>query len=508
MPKVVIDNFSGGQSPTDRDKTDGRYAVGYGIDIHRDFGYIRPAYMATDITPTDMTQVIVDICPYNGKAFLLGTNWIWGISDVTTNTFYNNSAGFVTGGVGHGYYNTGNSNVGESLAIYQTKIAAAAAADKLFYFYNITGGGGAFGMYDLVDTFDDDWSSTVPAGAAALENAPHPNLPWNSMLWFGNGRYLGKFNGNLGDNGTLSPQFFDLGVGWIITSLFTSQNFLGICAYKPTTAGEYGESAVFFYDGSAQNWSYKVQIKAERILSSTNSLDGVHLTIRDNNGKLALIKLSDSGYSKIQDLSIEVSGVKYNFENTKGYKINLYNERLLIPVGRNTTSAVPFGLMQYGRINADSPLALFTSHLMSTTDSSSVGAANVVGENIIYLSGSVGTTEKIYAISGVIAGNNTATYKGNYSDFGQNVRINYIKVYFKPLISGNRATVGLDIDYGSSLVLGIGSGNINYGNDAAITKKRWDIKRLCHSFRPTIEWLSGGVSISKIVIDYDFVDDI
>jgi hypothetical protein len=103
-------------------------------------------------------------------------------------------------------------------------------------------------------------------------------------------------------------------------------------------------------------------------------------------------------------------------------------------------------------------------------------------------------------------GNNTATYKAGYTDFGQKVRINYMKVYFKPLVSGDSITVGLDTNYGTSIPLG-NSGVVSFATDGAVTSKRFDVKPMCHAYRPTISWVSGNVAISKIVIDYDFVDD-
>jgi len=167
--KLVLNNWSGGQVEGEVKKEEGTFYSSYGIDLYRDPGFLKPSFRQVDISTapyaTDINAMIKDIAVYNGKGYLLGYgDRIWGLSDVVSNIFYNNSAGFDSGGVGHGYHDWGTGH-GESLVIYPTKIEGEAdgeAVDKLFFFYsNSTHTGGAFGMYDLTDTFDDDWGSTV-----------------------------------------------------------------------------------------------------------------------------------------------------------------------------------------------------------------------------------------------------------------------------------------------------------------------------------------------------------
>jgi hypothetical protein len=106
------------------------------------------------------------------------------------------------------------------------------------------------------------------------------------------------------------------------------------------------------------------------------------------------------------------------------------------------------------------------------------------------------------------AGANTALYKAGYTDFGQKIKINYVKFYFKPLVSGDSITVGLDVDYGTAKTLGKGTGNISYTVDGVITSKKFsNLGFQCHAFRPVITWATGAVAISKIVVDYSFISD-
>ena len=61
------------------------------------------------------------------------------------------------------------------------------------YYFLINLRGGEIGKFDLASTFDHDWGSTVPTGAAALQKAPHPVEVKEDIMVFGNGRYLGVY---------------------------------------------------------------------------------------------------------------------------------------------------------------------------------------------------------------------------------------------------------------------------------------------------------------------------
>lgn len=80
---------------------------------------------------------------------------------------------------------------------------------SLYYFFN-KASGGDIGKYDLASTFDDDWGSTVPTGAAALQKAPHPVAAKEDIMAFGNGRYGGNYIQSLN---TLDVDKLDFGAG-------------------------------------------------------------------------------------------------------------------------------------------------------------------------------------------------------------------------------------------------------------------------------------------------------
>ncbi len=101
--------------------------------------------------------------------------------------------------------------------------------NNLYYFYN-TSSAGDIGKFNLTDTYDDDWGSTVPTGHAALELAIHPNTVYKNNLIFGNGRYLGKYNYV---NNTLTPQYIDYGAGTLVTDVAVTGSYLFVSVVFP-----------------------------------------------------------------------------------------------------------------------------------------------------------------------------------------------------------------------------------------------------------------------------------
>ena len=119
---------------------------------------------------------------------------------------------------------------------------------RLKYFYN-TSSAGDFGDYDLASTFDDDYGSTVPTGAGALENAPHPCAKKEDILVFGNGRYFGTFVNSIT---TLSRQKLDFGTNTQVADVAFHANQWWIAVNEGIAAGTNRmEASLYLYDGAA-----------------------------------------------------------------------------------------------------------------------------------------------------------------------------------------------------------------------------------------------------------------
>ena len=118
----------------------------------------------------------------------------------------------------------------------------------LYYFYNKSSGADC-GMFDLSSTFDDDYMSTVPTGALALQKAPHPVAKKEDIMLFGNGRYVGTF---LGDTTTLAPTKLDFKAGAEVADVCFHANQWWIAVNSGITSGtNRASSQIYLYDGSA-----------------------------------------------------------------------------------------------------------------------------------------------------------------------------------------------------------------------------------------------------------------
>lgn len=138
---------------------------------------------------------------------------------------------------------------GEDVVVYQ---------GNLYYSYNHSGTAGDIGKFDLSATFDDDWGSTVPSGAAALQGAvPHQMIVGgNDVLYFANGRYVGSWDGT-----TLLPLALDLPTGTVVQSIAWNSERLWIVANKPSTTGSNKNTAsIYLWDGTTNSWEAEIRL--------------------------------------------------------------------------------------------------------------------------------------------------------------------------------------------------------------------------------------------------------
>lgn len=120
----------------------------------------------------------------------------------------------------------------------------------LYYFFN-KASGGECGRYDLSATFVDNYMSTVPTGAAALQSAPHPVAKKQDILLFGNGRYVGTF---LFSTTTLSATKLDFGANTEVADVAFHSNQWWIAVNSGVTTGTNRASGqIYLYDGGAIN---------------------------------------------------------------------------------------------------------------------------------------------------------------------------------------------------------------------------------------------------------------
>jgi hypothetical protein len=508
--KTIYNDFLGGISFYDKNVPVNTYIEGREIDPHRNVGYLAPGWGTTTVTNTDSTpqiinELITDICvdPTTDDIYFLGDTKFYHMSASAGETWNGNFDGST-----HAYKSLSAVGTGEALFVYQVT-----ASSYLFYV-----GRTNIGKYDLTSVFDDDWGSTIPAVTGTMVSAPHPTIEWESYRWIGNGQYLAKFDGATG-SGSINYNKLNLGIEWKVTALFPTRNFIGVCAWRSTVSGstvQRTESRIFFYDGSSDSWSYSIPVSENQIQAAYNHNGTILLWAKGRDLAESLFYLTENGANKIRKMKTLVAGdVFYSAQgSTEMYRNAVDN------FGNRVIFGTDFLVWSYGNEEEGQPNAItipwgFAGTVVSSGSLDKIGAIATVANNKVFISWKDNANSKYY-ISKVSGGYSPrATYRGNYTDFGQKIRLNYVKFYFKPLAANYAVTPTVDIDYGTSVVLKDRSGltTIAYATDGAITSKRFEVHRDCHAFRPVVSWIdpggtSNGLAISKIVFDYSFISDV
>jgi hypothetical protein len=458
---------------------DGKYAVGDSIDPFRDLGYIKPSFTKTSVGTPDAT--IKDVARRNSTmAFAINAGKIYEIKNQVFNiTDY--SGTFAVGST-PGYVPTGLGN-GASLVFYPN-------ADNMYYIGKDKLGKTVF--TDPTCSMVDDYLTLSGASAFSASTDFRPHAIWNGFLMIGDGRYLVKFVDPFGGGGfgTFTMQYFDIGVAFTIVSLFTYSGYLGMVV-KPIS-GDY-QSEIILIDGSSATAAVKRFTVDEKVTVAKNFGNSLVFFTEDIAGKCWIKQMGSDGLDNENAIEIRLenasTGALESFSAPTRYsEVDVYDNKVAFAAG------------SYVFVLGNSILSKPFKPTGTT-----ITAVKLADNGNLYVASYTGTTYYFEVFS---TGNSTAVLKYPYHDFGQNVRINYLKYFFKPLVSGDALTAGLEKNYGTSVSLGMGANNISYTKDGVITSKRFDLKEICHSVRPILSWVTGGASLSYVECDYSEVDDI
>lgn len=177
---------------------------------------------------TETIQFIMDKAVASDVSYAIGTLKLFKISSTTV----------ASGGTPSWPVSVTNCVEGESIQVLK---------GNLYYFFN-TASAGEIGKYDLSTTFDHDWGSTVPTGAAALQNAPHPSDKKEDILLFGNGRYVGTY---ITATNTLAPTKLDFGNDAVVDDVLYNGGYWYLAVNSGITGTNRTEGQIYLYDGSA-----------------------------------------------------------------------------------------------------------------------------------------------------------------------------------------------------------------------------------------------------------------
>jgi hypothetical protein len=205
------------------------FAFARNLDPNRSPGYLQPGCTGTNATNNSVVDAYLkNAIPNGDSAYLIGGTKVHQLT-ISTNTFTNNAT-FPHTISAHGGHNSVD---GQDVALYYI-----GTTKYLFYSWN-DNTDGDIGRYDLSATFDDDYMSMVPAGAAALTSTnPRPMIVGDdNKLYTANGNKVASFDGQTGANGTFNANALDLPSDYVITSFSKLPNYLVIFAYKSSAVG-------------------------------------------------------------------------------------------------------------------------------------------------------------------------------------------------------------------------------------------------------------------------------
>lgn len=176
-----------------------------------------------------------------------GTNYAYGITTNAELHRIDTTTGALSSGGSWKHSISGSApEIGEEVVTYKI-----GSTDYLFYSWYDTSNGDV-GRYDFDTTFDDDFMSTVPSGAASFNRSnPMPmKVGLDDILYIADGNELHAFDGQTGANGTLSKSVLTLPTDYVITSLATYEpRTLLIFAYKKNNSATLKtDCKVFFWD--------------------------------------------------------------------------------------------------------------------------------------------------------------------------------------------------------------------------------------------------------------------
>lgn len=501
MPKITLNQFKG-LGNSDKNLSNGLFYSGQDIDLYRDPEYLVPGFLKTDITITGQNQDIIDIVydPVGSYSYLFGNNgriYCVASNDAIAGSF---------GGVSQNYAVITGLTEGKGIVLYSTQDSAW----RIYFFYNGSSYDIAKCAVNTADwsgaNLDADWgSSTEGALSAGIRDV----IEFNSYAWFTNGHYIGKLD-TVAATSTINLTAFNLGDNWAANRLFKTDNYIGIFASEgsnlagsvyPSASRATGKCRLYLWDGVSDQ-AYKI-VDLKGIVQ-------VHSVVNNNGNVFVFV---DGGSAGHYWTVLQSNGSEYYLEKIRQLKHDISGTQttLLSPNSNSTIETykgnILFGtynrglIMCVGRDSLGESFQLSCPMSASIATNSRVTAIKQTSTDKLYVGYYDGTN---YKFAKFTTGYATATYKAGYTDLGQKGIVKYVKFYFKPLVSGDSITVGLDTDYGTSTSLG----TISYATDGAITSKRFEIKKQCHAFRPTINWTTGGTAISKIIVDYEFVGDL
>lgn len=235
-----------------------------GLDPYRKPGYLMPAFAGVVPTNSAALDAITRNAVVSGDDAYMGAGAKIHQMDIATKTVTNGGGTFPHTITPHGAH-TG--------VVFEDIIDYYVGTTKYLFYSWLDSADADIGRYDLSTTFDDDYMTTVPAGAAGFDSSfPHRFIKGaDDILYVTDGRGIHAFDGQTGANGTWSKNRLTLPKDYVATSFAKSGDYLFIFAYKNTgvavgSAYNYrSQCAAFMWDYSSEDPTRNIPIQGNYV---------------------------------------------------------------------------------------------------------------------------------------------------------------------------------------------------------------------------------------------------
>jgi len=391
---------------------------------------------------TTLIRGILDRAQASDVSFAVGGTKLYKISSTT-----------VTSDANFPHTITGATN-GEDVAYFQGKI---------YYTWDTD-----VGQLTLPSTFDDDWGSTIPTGAAALQSGvPHPmEVGGNDFLYIGNKNYVTSYDGT-----TFTEKDLDMPDNAVVQDLKWNLNRLWIAVNQPDLTGSNNViGSIYIWDGNSPSWEDEIRISGRigGLFVKNGILYVFYQDLSDSSGGYKLGYVSGASISELA-----------HFKNglPAYYQVAEY-KNFIIWIGGGLVYA-------FGAIEKNLPGMIF--QLADGGYSTVGGLACPFGTPLI--ASNQTTSYKLAKFSGYDTACFWHSLLFDVTEKDRKSLIEKIKFNFELLATGARVNWTLKNNKGISLK----TGTISFTSDGAITTKDFYPKAEAENFRLELDWSNGSI---------------
>lgn len=367
-----------------------------------------------------------------------------------------------------------------------------------WYSYNHSGTAGDIGRYDGTSTFDDDYVSTVPTDAVALQGGvPHQMIVGgDNSMYITNGKYVAKLTAA----NVFVDQALDFPTGCVATGIVFEHNKLYIAVRNTLLTTNYTESSIYEWDAFSSSWSYQIRVPGQ--IGAIFAKNGVvYLWYRDiTAGTYNGMKLACINGNQIRDLATYTGSLpSYN------QVIDKDNHIMWVSNSRDGTMTSNAELWMWGSPANDLPVKLF--QYADAGFSQAGGLTNVFGNTMIASTWTSSVPTTYYKLAKLSGYDTACTWKSILFDVNGALNtslMDRIVVLTEPLSTDASLDVIVTSNYGANTI----TTPTTIAYDATqTTKTRWVVERngaLIETFRIDLNWAAGSVTnpvkVRKIII--------